>query len=216
MTSARPQLIVTDNWVEAALAVIIEARPRTWALAGGSTPRQLYERLATVDLPWADIEVFFGDERCVPPGDPASNYRMAHEALLRHVPATTHRMPGETADAAAYEAVLRARLGVQPALDLVLLGLGEDGHTASLFPGDSALEERTRLVARVHRPDVDRLTLTLPVLSASKRALFLVTGATKREALRALLNGGPIPAARVHAKRVVVVADLEAGAGIED
>jgi 6-phosphogluconolactonase len=210
----RPELIVAAAWVDAALAVIIEARPRSLALAGGATPRALYESLANTDLPWAEIEVFFGDERCVPLDDPASNYRMAHEALLRHVPARAYPMPVDTCDPAAYEATLRARLPANddgvPVLDLAILGLGADGHTASLFPGDAALEERVRLVTRVHRPDFDRLTLTLPVLSAARHALFLVTGAGKREALRALLEGGAIPAARVRAQRVVIVADPEA------
>ena len=215
MTATRPELVVADDWIEAALAIILEAQPRTWALSGGSTPRGLYERLATADLPWADIEVFFGDERCVPPDHPASNYRLAHETLVRKVPARVYAMPGESCDAAAYEAVLRDRLGPRPVLDLALLGLGEDGHTASLFPGDPALEERERLVARVQRPDFARLTLTPPVLSSSKLALFLVTGAGKREALRSLLEGGPVPAARVHAARVVVVADPAAGSGLE-
>ena len=207
MSAARPELIVADDWVEAALAIILEAQPRSWALCGGSTPRPLYERLASARLPWADIALFFGDERCVPPDHPASNYRLAHETLLPHVPARVHPMPGETCDAAAYEAVLRDRLGPHPALDLALLGLGEDGHTASLFPGDPALDERERLVAPVQRPDFNRLTLTLPVFSASHLALFLVTGRTKRNALRALLEGGAIPAARGRAERVVVVAD---------
>ncbi len=207
MTARRPELVVAEDWIEAALAIILEARPRTWALAGGSTPRGLYERLASADLPWADSELFFGDERCVPPGHAASNFRLADEALLRYVPARVHPMPGATCDAEAYETLLRERLGARPVLDLALLGLGEDGHTASLFPGDPALEERTRLVVRVRRPDYARLTLTLPVLSASKCALFLVRGAAKREALRALLDGGPIPAARVRAERVIVVAD---------
>jgi 6-phosphogluconolactonase len=215
LTAAHPELVVAEDWIEAALAIILEAQPRSWALSGGSTPRGLYERLVTAPLPWADIEVFFGDERCVPPDHPASNYRLAYESLLRHVPARVHAMPGETCDAAAYEAVLRDRLGPSSPLELSLLGLGEDGHTASLFPGDAALEQRDRLVMRVQRPDFARLTLTLPVLSASKLALFLVTGPAKREALRALLQGGPIPAARVGAERVVVVADPAAGAGFE-
>jgi 6-phosphogluconolactonase len=209
-----PELIVARDWVSAALLVIGEARPRSWALAGGSTPRALYARLPSLDLPWADVECFFGDERCVPPVHPASNYGMA-AGYLAALPVRVHPMPGVSGDAAAYERLLRARLGPAPALDLAILGLGDDGHTASLFPGDPALEERTRLVTRVHRPDFDRLTLTLPMLSASKLALFLVTGAAKREALRALLQRGPIPAARVHAQRVVVIADLEAGAGIQ-
>ena len=102
MSASRPELIVADDWIEAAFAIIVESQARTWALCGGSTPRGLYERLATAHLPWADIDVFFGDERCVPPDHAASNYRLAHEALLRHVPARVYRMPGETCDATAY------------------------------------------------------------------------------------------------------------------
>jgi len=209
----RPQLLVGEDPAAEAERLIVGLQPRTWALAGGSTPRALYERLAGADLPWSDIECFFGDERCVPPDDPASNYRMAHEALLAHVPATAHRMRGEDCDAEAYERVLRERLGERPRFDLVLLGLGEDGHTASLFPGDPALEERERLVRRVEGPDVARLTLTLPVLSAARVALFLVAGASKREALARLIEGADIPASRVAAERVIVVAD-PAAAGV--
>lgn len=207
-----PELIVSDDWVTAALAVIREAHPRTWALAGGSTPRALYKRLGELDLPWAEVECFFGDERCVPPEHPALNFGMVQRALLGMRPLPRlHPMPFATRDSEAYEATLKERLGPRPALDLALLGLGADGHTASLFPGDAALEEAERLVVRVQGPDVERLTMTLPMLSASKLALFMVTGAEKRDALRALLDGGPIPAARVCAERVVIVADVAAG-----
>jgi 6-phosphogluconolactonase len=202
----RELLVSTDPAAEAA-RLIVGTQPRTWALAGGSTPRGLYERLVNADLPWPEIECFFGDERCVPPDHPASNYRMAREALLDRVPTSVHRMPGETCDAEAYERVLHDRLGDRPRLDLVLLGLGDDGHTASLFPGDAALEERTRLVARVERPDFSRLTMTLPLLSAARIALFLVVGDSKREALAQLLADADIPASRVAADRVIVVAD---------
>jgi 6-phosphogluconolactonase len=117
-------------------------------------------------------------------------------------------MPGATCDALAYEADLRSIFGEgTPAFDLILLGLGEDGHTASLFPGDPALEVRDHLVVRVTRPDHPRLTLTLPVLKAARLVLFLVAGASKREALRRLLNNEDIPAARVHAARTLVISD---------
>ncbi|MFN8638456.1 MAG: 6-phosphogluconolactonase [Dehalococcoidia bacterium] len=209
-----PELIVADDWVGAALDVVRAASPRSLALAGGTTPRPLYERLREVDLPWADIECFFTDERCVAPSDPALNFGMVQRAFLGMRPhPRLHPMPFATRDCESYEAVLRERLGAAPALDLAVLGLGADGHTASLFPGDAALEERTRLVVPVARPDYTRLTLTLPMLSASKVALFLVTGSEKRDALRALIEGSaghssdPIPAARVHASRVIVVAD---------
>ena len=204
----KPELVVVQDVAGAAAERFLTLRPRTVALAGGSTPRRLYERLATCAFPWSETEIFFGDERCVPPDHPDSNYRMAGEALLSKVPANVHRMPGETCDAAAYEEELRQLFGAGlPEFDLVLLGLGEDGHTASLFPGDPALEEKERWVVRVERPDHARLTLTLPVLSAAKVALFLVLGAAKREALQRLRDGDDIPAARVQAKRVVIVAD---------
>jgi 6-phosphogluconolactonase len=137
---------------------------------------------------------------------------MAWEALLAKVPARVHRMPGEDCEATGYEAELAAVFGPgMPAFDLAVLGLGTDGHTASLFPGDPALAERTRHVVRVERVDHPRLTLTLPVLSAARVAMFLVTGAEKRGALAALMAGADIPAARVAAQRVAVLADREAG-----
>ncbi len=204
----RPELVVAQDIAVAAAERFLALRPRTVALAGGATPRRLYERLATCEFPWSETEVFFGDERCVPPDHPDSNYRLASESLLSKVPARVHRMRGESCDAGAYEEELSGVFGPGlPQFELVLLGLGEDGHTASLFPGDPALEENERRVVRVQRPDHPRLTLTLPVLSAAKVALFLVAGASKREALRRLLRGEEIPAARVRAKQVVIVAD---------
>lgn len=209
------ELVVAEGDVAAAAAgLIVELQPRTIALAGGNTPSALYERLAGIDYPWAKTEVFFGDERCVPPDHADSNYRMAHAALLAKVPARVHRMPAEGCDARAYERELASVFGPGlPVFDLVLLGLGTDGHTASLFPGDPALEERERAVVRVVRPGHPRLTLTLPVFSAARVALFLVAGAEKRAMLAALLTGGEIPAARVAAHRVIVVAD-HAAAGV--
>ncbi|MCH8815382.1 MAG: 6-phosphogluconolactonase [Chloroflexi bacterium] len=212
MTSTTtPELIVVDDTAEAGMRQLLELNPRTIALAGGSTPRRMYERWARSEFPWPDVDIFFGDERCVPPDDVASNFRMAQESLLAKVSATVHRMPGESCDVEAYETELRSTFADGgPSFDLVLLGLGEDGHTASLFPGDSALEVTDRWVVRVERPDFERLTLTLPVLSAARVAMFLVTGAHKRTALRQLLDGGDIPAARVSAERVIVIADRAA------
>jgi 6-phosphogluconolactonase len=207
----RPQLVVTSDLPGDAVRLFIDLQPRRIALAGGSTPAAFYRTLAGTEYAWGETDIFFGDERCVPPTHPESNFRMAHEMLLEHIDARVHRMPGETCDAAAYEARLRSVFGPGvPAFDLVVLGLGEDGHTASLFPGDPALDERERLVVRVERPDHPRLTLTLPVLSAAAVALFLVKGAAKREALRWLLAGADIPAARVHAARTVILADRAA------
>jgi 6-phosphogluconolactonase len=207
-----PELAVVDDIARAAAERFVALRPRSVALAGGSTPRLLYERLATCLFPWVDTDIFFGDERCVPPEHEASNFRMANEALLAKVPARVHRMPSETCDAAAYEDELSRVFGTAlPQFDLVLLGLGEDGHTASLFPGDPALDVTDRLVVRVERPDYARLTLTLPVLSAAKAVMFLVSGASKRAALRNLLSASDMPATRVKADRVLIFADEAAG-----
>ena len=209
------ELIVAEDFAAECERRFLDASPRTLALSGGRTPRPVYERLATLDYPWSETKVFFGDERCVPPDHPDSNYRMAFEALLSRVPAEVYRMPGETCDASAYEADLRRAFGPGiPSFDLVFLGLGDDGHTASLFPGDRALEEQERLAVRVERPDHPRLTLTLPVLSAAKLAIFLVSGPGKRDALKRLLAGDTtIPAARVHAAQVLVIADAAAVRG---
>ena len=208
------ELIVNADWPAAAARVFLEVQPHTIALAGGSTPAELYRRLALIDYQWSATEVFFGDERCVPPTDSASNFRMADETLLSNVPAKVHRMRGEICDAAGYETELVSIFGPGvPVFDLVFLGLGSDGHTASLFPGDPALTQCERRVAQVQRPDHDRLTLTLPVLSAAKVVVFLVAGQDKATALKRLHDGADIPAARVQAQRVVVVAD-EAAAGL--
>jgi len=210
------ELIVAADFISEAVAQIVAARPRTLVLAGGETPAQVYQRLATCDLPWPEIEVFFGDERCVPPYHPDSNFRMAKESLLGEVPARVHRMVGEACDAAGYEREIESVLGAAlPAFDLVILGLGTDGHTASLFLGDSALDIRDRWVARVERPDHPRLTLTLPVLSAAKLALFLVTGLDKRTALRRLVRGDDMPAGRVLAKKTLIIADEAAASELD-
>lgn len=206
-----PELIIADDVAAKATELFLELGPRTIALAGGATPKSMYESLSRSSFDWRGAEIFFGDERCVPPDDRASNYAMARAALLSKVLARAHRMHGESCDAEGYEAELRSVFGDElPRFDLVLLGLGEDGHTASLFPGDPALEERERWVLTVERPDYSRLTLTLPVLSAARAAMFLVTGEGKRPALRQLLKGEEIPAARVEAERVIVVADKAA------
>jgi 6-phosphogluconolactonase len=210
------ELVVTEDVTGAALEEFLRAAPRVVALAGGSTPRALYERLAGVDYPWTEVDVLFTDERCVPRGHPDSNYRMVEETLLSRLDPgpRVHRMPGERCDADGHEVALRSALGGLR-LDLAVLGLGADGHTASLFPGDPVLAERVRWVARVERPDHPRLTLTLPVLSSSTVAMYLVTGPGKGEALRRLMEGEDIPAARVTAERVVVLADPAAAAAVQ-
>ena len=163
------------------------------ALSGGSTPRLLYELLANPREPfrdqiaWKKCFFFFTDERHVPPDHPDSNYRMAYETLFAHVPKTqVIRMAGEKPPEQAaeeYEHVLEEMYEDFPDLELVLLGLGEDGHTASLFPGSRALQETERLVVApwVEKLNAYRITLTLPVINAGQSVLFLVTGTSKAE-----------------------------------
>jgi 6-phosphogluconolactonase len=212
-----PELIVADDIAGPAVTLFLEAHPRTVILTGGQTPRPVYERLAKESFDWSNVDVFFGDERCVPPDDPDSNYGMAFKSLLSHVPARVHRMPGETCDASAYEGDLRRFFAAgPPSFDFAFHGLGADGHSASLFPGSAALDERERWVLKVPHSDHERLTLTLPVLSAVRLAVFLVSGEEKREALRQLMAGKDIPAGRVKAGRLVVVADKVAASGLEE
>ena len=176
------------------------------ALAGGSTPKATYEALArdhAEDIDWARVHVFFGDERTVPPDHEDSNYRMAHEALLSRVPVGgVHCMRGESppAEAAAtYEEELQRFFGAggSPSLDLILLGLGEDGHTASLFPETSALDVTDRWVVAnpVLKLETTRLTLTIPVINAAKAVTFLVAGEGKAGALSEILEGDADPRA---------------------
>jgi 6-phosphogluconolactonase len=170
-------------------------------LSGGSTPKGAYALLAGVPLDWERIHIFWSDERCVPPDHPDSNYRMASAAFLERVgipPGNIHRVQGELSPeqaAAAYEQDLRAFCGSQgfPVFDLVLLGLGEDGHTAALFPGSPAVQERQRWVVAVeHRqpppPLVDRVTLTLPVINAARQVTFLVSGSDKAQRLEQVFS----------------------------
>jgi 6-phosphogluconolactonase len=171
-------------------------------LSGGSTPRTLYSLLASEfreQIPWTHVHLFWGDERYVPPEDPRGNFRMAKETLLDHVPCPAeniHRMPTHfpAADTAArdYERTLRSEFVKEwPDFDLVLLGLGDDGHTASLFPGSVALAERTRWVVAAHAPAEPRLrlTLTLPALTRAATVYFLAAGSDKAHALRHVLQG---------------------------
>jgi 6-phosphogluconolactonase len=181
------------------------------ALSGGSTPQLTYEymRHAEGQPDWSRMYFFWSDERCVPGDHPDSNYRLAHETLLAHVPVhPTHiqRMdcnPSPEAGAERYEARLREwiRTNGEPVFDLVMLGLGRDGHTASLFPGTLALDEEDHLVAAnwVEKLDTWRLTLTLPALNAAAAVAFLVEGSGKASIVRAALAGPP---ARLPAQRV--------------
>ena len=200
----RHELVVTDDPAGVAAERLAAAAGGQVALAGGSTPKATYELAARRDVDWSSTGFWFGDERAVPPDHEHSNYRMAREALLDRIePGAVHRIKGELGHEQAaddYEAELRAATGEGvPALDLVLLGLGPDAHTASLFPHDPALGERERLVVGVETPGmaplVPRVTLTLPVLNAAREVLFLVAGEDKAEAAGRAFSGAPDPGA---------------------
>ncbi|HEU5424378.1 MAG TPA: 6-phosphogluconolactonase [Nitrolancea sp.] len=224
-------------FVEAAAASIAARDDFAVALSGGSTPRAMFQRLAQTPLreqvDWSKLHVFWGDERTVPPDSPESNYHMARQALLAHVPVPDdqiHRMQGELDPyraAADYEAVLRQvfQLGQQPRLpvfDLQLLGIGSDGHTASLFPGTPALHERGRLCVANPVPQLQttRLTLTPPVITASALVLVLAAGAEKAEAVARAIQGEwdfdttPSQLLRHSEGRVVWLLDPEAAADL--
>jgi 6-phosphogluconolactonase len=184
-----------------AAADILEGSHGHVALTGGSTPRAAYERVADLRRDWSGVDVWFTDERCVPPDHEHSNFRMADQALLSKVEgATVHRMRGELGPedgASAYENEL-GEFGPE-ALELILVGLGPDGHICSLFPGDEALGERERKVVGVETPGmaplVPRITLTLPVVNSSRQIVFLVTGEDKAEAVERVFSGPPDPRA---------------------
>ncbi len=205
------------------------------ALAGGSTPEGLYRLLATPEyasrIAWDRVELFWGDERMVPIEDPRSNYRMTQEALLQHLdlkPGQVHRIPVERMEparaAAAYEEDLRhffcrgGRVDA-PRFDLVLLGLGTDGHIASLFPGSRSLTVTDRWAVGVERPaDVSRVSLTFPVLNAARTVLFLVAGEDKAPAVSKIMDSGgdvrdwPARGVRPTDGKLLWLLDREAGA----
>ncbi|HEX6249962.1 MAG TPA: 6-phosphogluconolactonase [Gemmatimonadaceae bacterium] len=216
-----------ERMAAAALTAVGERGRFLLVLAGGSTPRGAYAMLAAAygeSIDWGRVHVFWGDERCVAPDHPVSNYRMAAESLLRRVDlpdANVHRIrgeePAETA-AATYDreladffrAATPADIGSESTFDLVLLGIGEDGHTASLFPDSPALAA-TGWAAPAQAPEsaevVERVTLTVPAINSARECLFLVAGAAKRHVIQQLLASpaiaddgasSPLPAARVH------------------
>ena len=207
-----------EEVVQGANQAVAERGRFTIALSGGSTPKNLYNLLATNalnTLPWDRMFFFWGDERHVPPTDPESNYRMVSEAMLSKVPvsaANVFRVPAENPDAAAaaeaYEKTLRKvfQIGEQgvPRFDLILLGLGPDGHTASLFPGSAALREKARIFVAnwVEKLKTHRLTLTLPVLNACRTVAFLVSGTDKATVLRTVLEDSSASGEQYPAKLV--------------
>jgi 6-phosphogluconolactonase len=203
------------RWIADTIRASVTARARCFlALAGGETPRACYQVLGGPgfrdEVPWSAVDVYWSDERLVPLDNPASNYATARAALLDHVPipaSQIHPAPVDEPDGAraaeAYArelAILPRDAAGRPRFDLMLLGLGEDGHTASLFPGDPVLlEDRAWVRAvRASKPPPARLTLTLPVINASRGVLFLVQGAAKRSALQAVRRRDPrVPASLV-------------------
>jgi 6-phosphogluconolactonase len=196
----RPDFRISDNPAAAACELLVAAGGHV-ALTGGSTPRGAYELTAERRSDWAGVGIWFTDERCVPPDHEHSNFRMIDEALLSRIEgADVHRMKGELGPhdgAADYERELAAE-GPE-AFDLMLVGLGPDAHICSLFPGDAALGERERRAVGVETPGmaplVSRITLTLPVVNATRQIVFLVTGEGKADALARAFSGRPDPRA---------------------
>jgi len=172
-----------------------------WALAGGNTPKRCYTLLRHLDMPWLKVHVYFGDERCLPSGHPDRNDVMADESLLAHVGIPeehTHRIPaelGSTQAAAIYDRLLRD----SPRLDLVLLGMGEDGHTASLFPGSEALldEHLAVAVSNAPKPPPDRVSMGYAALNAARECIIMAAGRDKQHAFQRIRAGERLPAGRV-------------------
>jgi 6-phosphogluconolactonase len=206
-----------EEVVHAANQAVSKRGRFTIALSGGSTPRSLYNLLAAnarTAFPWDRTYFFWSDERHVPPTDPDSNYRMANEAMLSKVPVppgNVYRMPSENPDAGAaaaeYETTLKKFFGLEPGqsprFDLILLGLGPDGHTASLFPGTPGLQEKSRLVIAnwVESLKTDRLTFTFHVINAARSVAFLVSGTDKAAVLCSVLEEN-VPGEQYPAKLV--------------
>ena len=227
-----------SRFVEVATKALADLGTFRLALSGGTTPQGLYARLASEPflsrVDWARVQVFWGDERCVPPDHADSNFRLARDLLLSKVPVraeNVYRMRGEATDpdlaAAEYAGELQTAFGLKrgerPRFDLILLGLGTDGHTASLFPHSPALREITRLAVAVYVEAVKsyRITLTLPVLNNAASVLFLVSGGDKAERLRTVLGGKPshaAPASMVRPERGTLhwIVDRAAATGLAD
>jgi 6-phosphogluconolactonase len=191
-----------DLFVETSQQAIADYERFSVALSGGNTPRRLYEILATAprrdQIQWQFIHVFWGDERCVSPTDPRSNFLMTRETLLKHVPIPTTNIHPVCSDlspenaAIHYESQLRKFFGNQPpAFDLILLGLGDNAHTASLFPHTPVLNETERWVSEVYTPESElaRVTLTAPLINQANQVVFLVSGADKAQALQNVIEG---------------------------
>ena len=237
-STTRYRLVVAESAAELArqtaqalaseLDQVLAQRDRAQiALAGGETPKATYRLLGQQHLPWDRVDVLLGDERWVPSDDPSSNARMVKETLMAELPASKaclHAVPTQLASpeqgAAAYADLLQQLCGdFPPVLDVVLLGLGDDGHTASLFPGTAAPRVRDRSVTLGEGKGLPRVSLTAPTLSAARRVIFLVSGAGKVQALQRLLEPEEsslrTPAKLVQpASEVLIFADQAAAAGV--
>jgi 6-phosphogluconolactonase len=220
---------VADRFIAVAQRSIGERGRFRVALSGGSTPKRVYALLVSEPrvraMDWSRVDFFWGDERAVPPDHPESNFGVAYQMLIAALPnvrpEAIHRMPAEGPDldaaALAYEAELRLAFGARgddpPAFDLIWLGMGPDGHTASLFPGSAALDVIDRWVVGnwAPGPQAWRMTLTFPVLDAAREVLFVVTGADKADALERVRAGDQeLPAARVRAANIDWLIDAAA------
>jgi len=198
-------LAVAIEVAEIAVQAIAERGVCRIALAGGGTPKACYESLREMSVDWARVHIYFGDERCLPVGDEQRNDTMAQDALLQHVAipaANVHAVPAELgAELAAvrYAEMLDQTLSLQSPLDLVLLGMGEDGHTASMFPGNPAMQTAGSAVAVFDSPKLppERVSLSMATLNAARRKIFLVAGAGKRDALHRIEHGECLPAGQV-------------------
>lgn len=224
-----------ERVIEVGRSAVAERGAFHLALAGGSTPAGLYRELAqparASALPWERVHIWFGDERCVPPDDEQSNFRMARETLLRHVPvpeAQLHRIRGEDephAAAAAYDEALARALPRDAEgwrLDLLLLGLGTDGHVASLFPETDILGKHKALAAAVFVPNLDswRISITLPTVNHARHIMLLVSGSSKadivRRAVQHPFGAGHLPVQRIRPRGTVEwFLDADAAAGLE-
>lgn len=198
---------LTAKWHEVGLTALQERGVFNVALSGGSTPKPFYEKLARADWPWDATHLFIGDERWVPATDSQSNYRMIYEALYpKRVQLERWKTEmNRPADAAReYEKRIEKQLGIPPRFDLILLGIGEDGHTASLFPDSTALEETTHLTAACSVPKLStlRLTMTYPLLYQAREIWFLAKGGSKKPWIERMLagNDNSFPSARVQTK----------------
>jgi 6-phosphogluconolactonase len=221
-----------DHFVCAATRSVAERGVFHVAVPGGSSPRAVFQLLASQPyaslVPWERTAVFFTDERCVPPDHEQSNYRLANELLLSKVPIPSenvHRFAGELPPieaAAEYEQTLRHIMGERPTFDLILLGMGEDTHTASLFPNTPALDETRKLAVAnyVRALDVHRLTLTIPVIKGARRVLVLALGSAKARAVNKALRGEvnerlhPVQSVAPTKGRLLWIVDQEAAADL--